>query len=114
LRFSGACRFAGIWRSAGPSTATSRADAHNPRRAQKLVSSLEVPQSMEVPHLRNPRLRFSNPESVTQNLSFLFPLLHEQIYRSLPLEALSPKRASSSHTDSLPREHYFSTSNGRG
>lgn len=72
------------------------------RLRRALVSSVEVLQSMEVPLTRNlAPLSISNNHKV--NLLSFFSARAD--LRSLPLEALSPKRASNSHTDSLPREH---------
>ena len=65
-----------------------------------LVSSLEVLQSMEVPHCET-SLTLS-----TFRYTFSFLLRIERI-RSSPLEKLSPKSFSNDHIDPPPGEHYL-------
>jgi hypothetical protein len=64
------------------------------------VSFIEVPQSIEVPHSRNLplfELLFFPPFKHSQKPTHK---LHERLCRSLPFEALSPKRASNDHARS--------------
>ena len=73
-----------------------------------LVSFIEVPQSIEVPLQRNLQL----PSFLSSSFrSFLKPTrkLHERLCRSLPFEALSPKRASNDHAN--PRSQGSITDN---